>query len=60
MAWGERLVHHDKTEAEDNAVLLMKFQAGQLGQSELSWTARGGLDLRNRHDLLRRLVGSVD
>jgi predicted dehydrogenase len=47
MAWGERLVHHDKTEAEDNAVLLMRFEGGQLGQSELSWTARGGLDLRN-------------
>jgi predicted dehydrogenase len=40
-------VHHDRTDAEDNAVLLMRFQGGQLGQAELSWTARGGLDLRN-------------
>ena len=28
-------------------MLLMRFQGGQLGQAELSWTARGGLDLRN-------------
>jgi len=28
-------------------VLLMRFEGGELGQSELSWTARGGLDLRN-------------
>lgn len=47
LAWTDRLFHHDKTEAEDNAVLLMRFEGGQLGQSELSWTARGGLDLRN-------------
>ncbi|MCS7221711.1 MAG: Gfo/Idh/MocA family oxidoreductase [Anaerolineae bacterium] len=47
IAWGDRLYHHDKTEAEDNAVLLMRFEGGQLGQAELSWIARGGLDLRN-------------
>jgi predicted dehydrogenase len=47
MAWTDRLVHHERTNAEDNAVLLMRFQGGQLAQSELSWTAAGGLDLRN-------------
>jgi len=47
IAWTDRLVHHDRTDAEDNAVLLMRFEGGQLGQAELSWTARGGLDLRN-------------
>ena len=47
LAWGDRLFHHDKTEAEDSAVLLMRFADGQLGQAELSWIARGGLDLRN-------------
>lgn len=47
LAWTDRLVHHDKTQAEDNAVLLMRFAGGQLGHAELSWTARGGLDLRN-------------
>jgi predicted dehydrogenase len=47
MAWTDRLFHHERTDAEDNAVLLMRFQGGQLAQAELSWTARGGLDLRN-------------
>jgi predicted dehydrogenase len=47
IAWGDTLFHRDKTTAEDNAVLLMRFEGGQLGQSELSWIARGGLDLRN-------------
>src|SRR2546423_2156024 len=47
IAWGDCLFHHDKTDAEDNAVLLMRFEGGQMAQSELSWTARGGLDLRN-------------
>ena len=47
MAWGDLLVHKDKTAAEDNAVALIRFAGGQLGHMELSWTARGGLDLRN-------------
>ncbi len=47
MAWGARLTHHDKTDAEDNALLLMEFEGGGLGHCELSWSARGGLDLRN-------------
>ncbi len=47
LAWGDTLVHKDKTTAEDNAVVLLRFENGALGQSELSWTARGSLDLRN-------------
>jgi predicted dehydrogenase len=47
MAWGARLVHHDKTEGEDNALLMLKFESGGFGHCELSWTTRGGLDLRN-------------
>lgn len=47
LAWTDRLLHHNRTDAEDNAVLLMRFRDGQLAQAELSWTARGGLDLRN-------------
>jgi len=47
LAWGDTLVHRDKTTAEDNAVVLLRFENGALGQSELSWTARGSLDLRN-------------
>jgi len=47
MAWGKRLVHHDKTAGEDNALLLLQFASGGLGHCELSWTTKGGLDLRN-------------
>jgi predicted dehydrogenase len=47
LAWTDRLFHHNRTDAEDNAVVLMRFQGGQLAHAELSWTARGGLDLRN-------------
>jgi predicted dehydrogenase len=47
MAWGARLVHHDKTEGEDNALLVLKFASGGIGHCELSWTTKGGLDLRN-------------
>jgi predicted dehydrogenase len=47
LAWTDRLYHHQRTDAEDNAILLMRFDGGQLAQAELSWSARGGLDLRN-------------
>ncbi|MBE3559885.1 MAG: Gfo/Idh/MocA family oxidoreductase [Ktedonobacteraceae bacterium] len=47
LAWGDLMVHKDKTTAEDNAVVLLRFENGALGQSEISWTARGSLDLRN-------------
>jgi predicted dehydrogenase len=47
LAWGARLVHHRKTRGEDNALLLLKFSSGGLGHCELSWTTKGGLDLRN-------------
>jgi predicted dehydrogenase len=45
MAWTDTLVH--PIEAEDNAVVLIKFQSGALGQFEVSWTFRGGMDLRD-------------
>jgi predicted dehydrogenase len=47
LAWTDRLYHCERTDAEDNAVILMRFQTGQMAHAELSWTARGGLDLRN-------------
>jgi predicted dehydrogenase len=47
MAWGARLVHHRKTEGEDNALLALKFSSGGIAHCELSWTTKGGLDLRN-------------
>ncbi|MFC2076219.1 Gfo/Idh/MocA family protein [candidate division KSB1 bacterium] len=47
MAYGDLLVHKDKTKAEDNAILVMIFESGGIGHCELSWTTQGGLDLRN-------------
>ena len=47
MAWGANLVHHKKTKGEDNALLVLKFASGGIAHCELSWTTRGGLDLRN-------------
>lgn len=46
MAWGATLVHGDKTKG-DNALLMLKFASGGIAHCELSWTAKGGLDLRN-------------
>ncbi len=45
MAWADTLVHPIK--AEDNAVALIRFESGALGQFEVSWSFRGGMDLRD-------------
>ncbi len=45
MAWADTLVH--PIEAEDNAIALIKFESGAIGQFEVSWTFRGGMDLRD-------------
>ena len=45
MAWMDTLVH--PIEAEDNAIVLIKFESGAIGQFEVSWTFRGGMDLRD-------------
>ena len=47
MAWGGTFVHGKKTRGEDNALLVLKFSGGGIAHCELSWTTRGGLDLRN-------------
>jgi predicted dehydrogenase len=47
MAWGANLVHRNRTKGEDNALLVLKFESGGIGHCELSWTTKGGLDLRN-------------
>lgn len=43
-AWTGTLVH--KTTAEDNSLVLLKFDGGALGQCENSWSAKGGVDIR--------------
>jgi len=47
MAWGDTLVHNKRTKGEDNALLVLKFSSGGIAHCELSWTTKGGLDLRN-------------
>ncbi len=47
MAWGGTLSHRERTSAEDNAICIMEFDNGCVAHAELSWSARGGLDLRN-------------
>ena len=32
---------------EDNAIALIRFESGAVGQFEVSWTFRGGMDLRD-------------
>ena len=45
MCWGDTLVH--PIEAEDNAIGLVRYENGAIGQFEVSWTFRGGMDLRD-------------
>jgi predicted dehydrogenase len=43
--WTDTMVH--PIEAEDNAIALIRFESGAIGQFEVSWTFRGGMDLRD-------------
>ena len=45
MCWGDTLVK--PIEAEDNAIALIKYATGAICQIEVSWTFRGGMDLRD-------------
>ena len=45
LCWADTLVH--PVESEDNSVTLIRFDGGALGQFEVSWTFRGGMDLRD-------------
>ena len=43
--WADTLVH--PITAEDNAVALIRYESGAIGQIEVSWAFRGGMDLRD-------------
>lgn len=45
MCWADTHVH--PIEAEDHAVGMVKYQNGAIGQFEVSWAFRGGMDLRD-------------
>jgi len=44
MCWADTRVH--PIDAEDNAVGWVKYENGAIGQFEVSWSFRGGMDLR--------------
>jgi predicted dehydrogenase len=45
MCWADTQVH--PIEAEDHAIGLVRYANGAIGQFEVSWTFRGGMDLRD-------------
>ena len=45
MCWADTQVK--PIDAEDHAIGLVKYESGAIGQFEVSWTFRGGLDLRD-------------
>src|SRR5262245_61864235 len=45
MCWGDTQVH--PIEAEDHAIGLVRYENGAIGQFEVSWAFRGGMDLRD-------------
>jgi predicted dehydrogenase len=45
MCTTDTLVH--PIDDEDNAIALVRFESGAIGQFEVSWTFRGGMDLRD-------------
>ncbi|MCY3660676.1 MAG: Gfo/Idh/MocA family oxidoreductase [Caldilineaceae bacterium] len=45
MCWHDTMVH--PIQAEDTALVWIRFESGAVGQFEVSWTFRGGMDLRD-------------
>lgn len=45
MCWADTMVHPIDT--EDHAIALIRFESGAMGQVEVSWAFRGGMDLRD-------------
>ena len=45
VCWADTQVH--PIEAEDHAIGLVRYENGAIGQFEVSWTFRGGMDLRD-------------
>lgn len=45
MCWADTLVH--PIEMEDHGIALIRFETGAVGQFEVSWAFRGGMDLRD-------------
>ena len=46
-AWGATLGHQDRTIGEDNAIAILRFEDERTATIEASWTAKGGIEVRN-------------
>lgn len=45
-AWGDTLVHRDRTTGEDNALMIIRFEDGRTASCDVSWSSKGGLEGR--------------
>ena len=45
-AWGDTLVHGDRTTGEDNALMIIRFADGRAASCDVSWSSKGGLEGR--------------
>jgi predicted dehydrogenase len=45
-AWGDTLVHRDRTTGEDNALMVVRFEDGRAATCDVSWSSKGGLEGR--------------
>jgi predicted dehydrogenase len=45
-AWGDTLVHRDRTTGEDNALMIIRFADGRAASCDVSWSSKGGLEGR--------------
>ena len=64
VCWADTLVH--PIETEDHAIGLVRYENGAIGQFEVSWAFRGGMDLRDEisgtrgNDLAQSLAAHRD
>ena len=60
VCWADTLVH--PIDADDHAIGLVRYENGAVGQFEVSWSFRGGMDLRDedRRDRRDDLAQSLD
>ncbi len=45
-AWAATLVHGERTAAEDNAMMLVRFEDERVATMDVSWSSKGGLEGR--------------
>ncbi len=45
-AWGDTLVHGERTTGEDNALMIIRFADGRAASCDVSWSSKGGLEGR--------------